>query len=349
MSVVGLTLGTAAKAIRPSAANAASVPTSATTRASGRARSYQAKPPASANARIAKAASCQLIPRTSRFAAGPRCDQRGVPCSGVSAAARAAEDPGGLGDEVAAPGQHLGRRAVGDQCASASSTTRCGEARPRTRGRGWRRAPRRRVPPSSASSSRLWSRSIPRVGSSRHSTAGGESLGCRARRPAPAAASPRLTAHAGGARRTRAAEPTGASAAAGASWATRLVDQIVARVLDQQRRLGPRPARSRGSASSARPRGAAASTCRRRFDPSARPARRARAQSDTRAASPARIAARARRRGTRNAGAASRRFRRGRSPASGGSVRNRRTVPPISLRPEVREQPAARGAPPAPA
>ena len=44
MSVVGFTFGTAAKAMRPSAANAASVPTSATMRASGRVRSYQAKP-----------------------------------------------------------------------------------------------------------------------------------------------------------------------------------------------------------------------------------------------------------------------------------------------------------------
>ena len=56
MSVVGLTFGNAANAIRPSAANAASVPTSATIRASGRTRSYQANPPASASARIAERA-----------------------------------------------------------------------------------------------------------------------------------------------------------------------------------------------------------------------------------------------------------------------------------------------------
>ncbi len=44
MSVVGLTFGIAANAIRPSAANAASVATSAMIRASGLLRSYQAKP-----------------------------------------------------------------------------------------------------------------------------------------------------------------------------------------------------------------------------------------------------------------------------------------------------------------
>jgi hypothetical protein len=62
MSEVGLTLGSAAKAIRPSAANAASVATSATILASGCARSYQAKPPASATARIVNAPTCQVTP-----------------------------------------------------------------------------------------------------------------------------------------------------------------------------------------------------------------------------------------------------------------------------------------------
>ena len=62
MSVVGLTFGSAANAIRPSAANAASVATSAMIRASGRLRSYQAKPIASASASSAKLASCQLMP-----------------------------------------------------------------------------------------------------------------------------------------------------------------------------------------------------------------------------------------------------------------------------------------------
>ena len=48
MSVVGLTLGSGANATRPSAASAASVATSASTRVVGCVRSYQAKPATSA-------------------------------------------------------------------------------------------------------------------------------------------------------------------------------------------------------------------------------------------------------------------------------------------------------------
>jgi hypothetical protein len=61
MSVVGLTLGSGAKATRPSAASAASVATRASTLADGCARSYQAKPSASASASMAKDASCQVM------------------------------------------------------------------------------------------------------------------------------------------------------------------------------------------------------------------------------------------------------------------------------------------------
>ncbi len=89
MSVVGLTFGSAANAIRPSAANAASVPTSATIRASGRLRSYHPKPAASASARIPKAASCQLMPAppSARRGGGRGAGQAStIPCSGVSAA-----------------------------------------------------------------------------------------------------------------------------------------------------------------------------------------------------------------------------------------------------------------------
>ena len=50
MSVVGLTLGKAAKAIRPAIASAASAATRATTCAGGRERSYQAKPAEQAGA-----------------------------------------------------------------------------------------------------------------------------------------------------------------------------------------------------------------------------------------------------------------------------------------------------------
>src|SRR3954453_2880953 len=61
MSVVGLTLGTAANAIRPITASAASAPTSASTRALGCLRSYQANPAASATASTSSDAGTQLI------------------------------------------------------------------------------------------------------------------------------------------------------------------------------------------------------------------------------------------------------------------------------------------------
>src|ERR671928_123674 len=51
MSVVGLTFGIAAKASRPTTGSAARAATTATTRAGGRPRSYQAKPAARASAR----------------------------------------------------------------------------------------------------------------------------------------------------------------------------------------------------------------------------------------------------------------------------------------------------------
>src|SRR5262249_18971079 len=60
MSVVGLTLGKAAKAIRPAIASAASTATRARTWAGGRERSYQAKPPSSTAPTIRKLTSCQL-------------------------------------------------------------------------------------------------------------------------------------------------------------------------------------------------------------------------------------------------------------------------------------------------
>ena len=61
MSVVGLTLGKAANAIRPAIASAASAATSATTWDGGRERSYQANPARRTPPRIRKLASSQLI------------------------------------------------------------------------------------------------------------------------------------------------------------------------------------------------------------------------------------------------------------------------------------------------
>ena len=75
MSVVGLTLGIGAKAIRPIAARPASVATRASIREPGCVRSYQRKPLINAAARIASAANSQFmaLPRlSSAHAAVPR-------------------------------------------------------------------------------------------------------------------------------------------------------------------------------------------------------------------------------------------------------------------------------------
>ena len=74
MSVVGLTFGSGAKAIRPSAASAASVATSASTRAEGCERSYQAKPATSARPSTISEAASQLTarpPKAGRFRPAP--------------------------------------------------------------------------------------------------------------------------------------------------------------------------------------------------------------------------------------------------------------------------------------
>src|ERR687895_154582 len=63
MSVVGWTLGSGANAIRPSAASAASVATSASTRAVGCERSYQAKPATRARPRTSREAASQRVVR----------------------------------------------------------------------------------------------------------------------------------------------------------------------------------------------------------------------------------------------------------------------------------------------
>src|SRR5579875_3429735 len=135
MSVVGLTLGSAANAIRPRAAKAARVATSATILASGRLRSYQTKPAARPRARIAKAPSCQLIDHPQLVARAAGAWLRILGCAGASQSPYASQshlqppqqldpalrgerpavqDAGGLGGEVGATAEHLGDRGVGD-------------------------------------------------------------------------------------------------------------------------------------------------------------------------------------------------------------------------------------------
>src|SRR6187549_3927269 len=74
MSVVGLTFGKAANASRPTTASAARAATTAITLAGGRSRSYQPKPQASATARRASEAACQLTGAPRR--AAPRRSPR---------------------------------------------------------------------------------------------------------------------------------------------------------------------------------------------------------------------------------------------------------------------------------
>src|SRR3954447_24566132 len=140
MSVVGLTFGSAANAIRPSAASAASVATSASTRVVGGMRSYQAKPATSAAPRMRKEAAIYPIasPPAGRIAPwaiapsdvsplgepSPSYDRR-LPREQRRAllrgqcAAGPAEHARDLRREVPAAGEHVARRRVGDRAAVA--------------------------------------------------------------------------------------------------------------------------------------------------------------------------------------------------------------------------------------
>src|SRR3954452_24717957 len=118
MSVVGLTLGRGAKAIRPSAARAASVATSASTRDVGCVRSYQPKPAPSARTRTSEDAAIQLTrapPGSRRGAPGARAappEPRGALLRGQRARAEHARD---LRREVPAAAEDIGGRRVGHE------------------------------------------------------------------------------------------------------------------------------------------------------------------------------------------------------------------------------------------
>ena len=234
MSVVGLTLGSGAKATRPSAASAASVATSASTFDDGCARSYQAKP------------------------AGER-ERRGGANGGELPASR---EP--------APARVSRRRAaLGALARAQRRPRRRGCARSRWRSTSRRRGPprpaRRRRPPvgqqhdalgegggelgvvggdehggPAAASSRRRSASValggavhPRVGSSRqHDAAGGSPP------PSTIASASRWRSppeRSRGWRSASAASPAAASAARGDLVADALGQEVVAGVLEQQR------------------------------------------------------------------------------------------------------------------
>src|SRR5919201_2549505 len=120
MSVVGLTLGRGAKATRPSAASAASVATSASTRGPGCERSYHAKRAASATASTAIAPAIKLMPAPPRIqpAGSPRhrlrfaSPQQRRPLLGSQ---DTGEDAGDLRGEVPAAAENLRRGGVRDR------------------------------------------------------------------------------------------------------------------------------------------------------------------------------------------------------------------------------------------
>ena len=124
MSVVGLTFGSGAKAIRPSAASAASVATSAITRAVGMRALVPVKPAVSAIASSSERGGGPAHVATST----DRRRQRGA-LLGQQRAAGAAQHARGLGREVPAAGQHLGGRRVGHRPAVAEQDRAIGPRR----------------------------------------------------------------------------------------------------------------------------------------------------------------------------------------------------------------------------
>ena len=220
MSVVGLTLGSGAKAIRPSVASAASVATSATVREEGRERSYHAKPAASASARMRErrerpAHGSDSIAVRARGQLGDRL-RRGED------AAVAAEDARGLGREVPAAGEQLGGARVGDDAAVGEQDRARREARRELGVVRRDERPRRRAPTSATQLGR----------EQRLAPSGPSRASARRGRAPPAARSPPVTIASAsrwrsppeqsrGWRSASAARPARSSAAASSSSPTR--------------------------------------------------------------------------------------------------------------------------------
>ena len=169
----------------------------------------------------------------------------------------AVEDPGDLGREVPAAGEHLLGRAVGDHLAAPEQDDPLGErggeldvvGGDHDRGAARRRA-RRSGPPARA----LRARSMPRVGSSSMSRPGASPPGPRARRSrsrARAAGARRRRGRAGRRRRGR-SRPSSSRARAPASPRSSspdpLADQQVVGALGQQRRAARAPRSCRAPA-----------------------------------------------------------------------------------------------------
>ena len=283
MSVVGLTLGSAAKAIRPERGERRQRPHQGH---DPRVRALALVPGEAAGQRQRQQCEGAQLPAHA-IASGrrPRASERRA-LAGGERAAGAAQDPRGLGGEVAAAGQHLdgrARRRSGRRRPAAAPDRR---RRPRTRGRGWPPAPRRRGRAAAGPALLVLPVHAPgRLVEAHH-------RGRVARRVAEhdGQRQPLLLASdsSRGWRSASAGAPAPPSPArGGASWATRLVHQVVVGVLQQQGHPPGAAHRARASVSSGRRRAAAASTSRRRCGPSAPPARRDATPARRRAGSPA--------------------------------------------------------------
>ena len=325
MSVVGLTFGNAANAIRPSAANAASVPTSATIRASGWIALVPGEPGGERDREDRERAELPAHALTSAGATADRptrheCDA----LLGGQCAAGAAEDPRGLGREVAC--RRRGPRPADPSAIrrpSASSTTRSANAATNSGSC---------VATSTAASSAREQRRELVLAAAVHPA--GRLVEAHDRgRPAPdrparsrarAAASPRPTGRVDGGRRTRGRQARRSRARRPTPPARRARGRGSRSGSGAAARPGPSCGPSRASDASARRRGAAASTCRRRFGPSARRARRGRPTARCRAGWPVRGRSRARRGRARARTSSARRrglrSRRSGAPATIGSA-----------------------------
>ena len=171
MSVVGLTLGSGAKAIRPSAASAASVATMANTLLDGCVRSYQAKPSASTSASSVKVVSCQVIARRL-----PSCWCRSAaPAAGSSARPPVTRAVSVAKYQPPARTAPTGPSAIGRPSASRMTRSATSAANSGSWVATTIAAPPAAKPASRSVSAALAARSMPRVGSSRPMTAAGSS------------------------------------------------------------------------------------------------------------------------------------------------------------------------------
>ena len=213
MSVVGLTLGKAAKAIRPAIASAARAATRATTCDGGRERSYQAKPARRTAPRIRKLVSSQLI------GPPPRRGAAAAPCSGVTTPGRSRTRATSVA-KYQPPERTSAAGPSAITTPSPSRTTR--SANSEANSTSWvattTPAPRPAMAPISSTSSSLRPRSMPRVGSSSATRPGSSSPSiCPARAIASASRCRSPPERSRGSASTACSSPTTRSAASPAS------------------------------------------------------------------------------------------------------------------------------------